>query len=68
MNSKSQRTLYSENEAASILGLSVEQLRVLVKAHILKNDDAPQQSVPAFQPSDLLLLKFLTANSASTLQ
>ena len=66
MSTRQQKTLYSEHEAARMLGVSIEQLRTLVKAHIFKDDDVPDEALDAFQASDLLLLKFLTGNAAST--
>lgn len=51
---------YSEHEAASSLGVSVEQLRTLIRSHIVKTDD-DMANVPAttFQPSDLLILRMI---------
>lgn len=51
---------YSESEAAAALGVSVEDLRGLIRAHILKTDD-DLANVPSasFQPSDLLVLRML---------
>ncbi len=51
---------YSESEAAVALGVSVEQLRTLIKSHILKGDEDPQNVAQAtFQPSDLLILRMM---------
>ena len=54
------KTQYSETEAAEELGVSVEQLRSLIRSHIVENEDELNNvSVASFHPSDLLLLKLL---------
>ena len=64
--SKPAKTLYSETEAAEALGVSVEQLRALIKNHIVDVDeDLLNSSVANFQPSDLLLLKILSGQSSN---
>lgn len=52
---------YTETEAARVLGVSVETLRSLVRQHILSSDPEAEVNLPmtTFQPSDLLLLRFL---------
>jgi hypothetical protein len=53
---------YSEHEAALALGVSLDDLRVLVRRHILENEDGLSNlPMTSFQPSDLLLLKFLAS-------
>jgi|WetSurMetagenome_2_1015567.scaffolds.fasta_scaffold281938_1 hypothetical protein len=53
---------YSEAEAAQALGLSLEELRRLVRKHILESeDDMANLPMTSFQPSDLLLLRLLVA-------
>ena len=55
-----QKSHYSESEAAVALGLSVEQLRTLVRSHILKSDeDASNVPATTYQPSDLLILRMV---------
>ena len=56
-----QKSHYSESEAAVALGLSVDDLRSLVRAHILKNneEDASHMSSATYQPSDLLILRMV---------
>jgi hypothetical protein len=62
--SKPNKTQYSEAEAAEELGVSVEQLRVLIRKHIAKSDeDLLHIAVASFHPSDLLVLKILTGQS-----
>jgi hypothetical protein len=64
--SKQNKTQYSEVEAAQELGVSVEQLRVLIRNHIAKSDeDLAHIAVATFHPSDLLVLKILAGQSAS---
>jgi len=57
---------YNEGEAAQALGISLEQLRVLVKRHIVDaEDDMANLPITTFQPSDLLLLRLLAAKPLS---
>ncbi len=57
---KPQKAQYSEVEAAEALGVSVEELRRLIRHHIVNGeDDLPSLSQANFQPSDLLLLRIL---------
>lgn len=52
---------YSEKEAAEELGVSVDEFRLLIRSHIVETDeDLNNVPVASFQPSDLLVLKFLT--------
>lgn len=58
--SKQNKTQYSESEAALELGVTVEQLRVLIRKHIAQSDeDLNHIAVASFHPSDLLVLKIL---------
>jgi len=58
---KTSKTQYSEHEAAQELGVTVEQLRALIRSHIAQGDeDLNHTSVASFHPSDLLVLKILT--------
>jgi len=58
---KSSKTQYSEQEAAQELGISVEELRALIRSHIAESDeDLNNVSVASFHPSDLLILKLLS--------
>ena len=55
------KTQYTEHEAAEELGVSVEQLRTLIRSHIVETDeDLNNVAVASFHPSDLLLLKILS--------
>lgn len=58
---KSSKTQYSEQEAAAELGISVPELRALVRSHIAESDeDLNNMSVTSFHPSDLLVLRLLS--------
>lgn len=62
------KTQYTEAEAAEELGVTVDQLRVLIRNHIAKSDeDLAHIAVATFHPSDLLVLKILTGQSSVTL-
>jgi hypothetical protein len=57
---KANQTQYSEVEAAQELGVTVEQLRVLIRSHIAQTDeDLTHIAVASFHASDLLVLKIL---------
>jgi hypothetical protein len=63
--SKQNKTQYSETEAAQELGLTVEQLRVLIRRHVAQSDeDLNHIAIATFHPSDLLLLKILAGQSS----
>ena len=51
---------YSEAEAAEELGISTDQLRTMIRSHVIDRDE-DLTNVPAttFQPSDLLILRLL---------
>ncbi len=51
---------YSEAEAAEELGITVAQLRTMIRSHVVDRDE-DLNNVPAttFQPSDLLVLRLL---------
>ena len=52
---------YSEAEAAAELGISVGQLRTMIRSHVVDRDeDLNNVPVTTFQPSDLLILRLLT--------
>jgi hypothetical protein len=61
------KTQYSVSEAAQELGLSVEQLRTLIRSHIAETDeDLNNVAVTSFHPSDLLILKLLAAQNGNS--
>jgi hypothetical protein len=57
---------YSETEAAQLLGISVEELRTLVKEHIVNEDEPGNGAVTVFQSSDLLVLRILAGKAGHT--
>ena len=59
---KAPRIQYSENEAARILGLSVDELRALVRDHILNDPDS--DALDTYEPTDLVLLRVLAGKRA----
>ncbi|MBI4893209.1 MAG: hypothetical protein HY821_21475 [Acidobacteria bacterium] len=55
---------YNEHEAAQALGISLDQLRTLVRRHILGTEDGIENlPITSFQPSDLLLLRLLSSQA-----
>lgn len=59
---KTNKSHYSEAEAAAEVGVSVEELRSLIKSHIVdREEDLNNVTGAAFQPSDLILLRILVA-------
>lgn len=63
---KPAKTQYSEHEAAQELGVSVDQLRTLIRSHIVETDeDLNNVAVASFHPSDLLVLKILAGSKPS---
>lgn len=59
--SRTGKSQYSETEAAEELGISVEQLRRMIRSHVIDRDeDLNNVPVTTFQPSDLLILRLLT--------
>jgi hypothetical protein len=55
------KSQYSETEAAEELGISVPQLRTMIRSHVVERDeDLNNVPVTTFQPSDLLILRLLT--------
>jgi hypothetical protein len=61
------KSQYSEAEAAEELGVSVAQLRTMIRSHVVEHDE-DLNNVPAtsFQPSDLLILRLLTGKPPVT--
>ena len=51
------KTCYTEAEAAGCLGVSVEQLRSLVRSHFRLDGELPENAM--FQASDLVVLRVL---------
>jgi hypothetical protein len=54
---------YTEAEAASALGITIGDLRALVRTHVIKEEaerESAEIPLPSFRPSDLLLLRMLS--------
>jgi hypothetical protein len=63
---KQTKTQYSETEAAEELGVTIEQLRVLIRTHVAQSDeDLTHIAVASFHPSDLLVLKLFARQRSS---
>jgi hypothetical protein len=62
---RSAKSQYTESEAAVALGVSVEQLRTLIRSHIVKTDeDMAHVAAATYQPSDLLILRMILKGMA----
>lgn len=57
---------FTENEAARILGVSVDQFRTLLTQHICKAEDVSNSSQTTFHASDIVLLKMFVGQLAQT--
>ena len=67
VSSKPGKGQYSEAEAAEELGISVAQLRTMIRSHVVDRDeDLNNVPVTTFQPSDLLVLRLLTGMSTGS--
>lgn len=51
---------YNEAEAAMALGITIRQLRELVRDHVTREETDLELPVPNLRPTDLLLLKMLS--------
>jgi hypothetical protein len=58
---------FTEAEVARELGISMDDLRLLVRQHILPESEEDMANLPmtSFQPSDLLLLRLLVTGRAA---
>ena len=55
------KSQYSETEAAEELGISVAQLRTMIRSHVVERDeDLTNVPVTTFQASDLVILRMLS--------
>jgi len=63
---KPAKTQYTEQEVAEELGVSLDELRTLIRSHIVETDeDLNNVGVASFHPSDLLVLKLLLSAKAN---
>ena len=58
------KTEYTEEEAAAALGLSIGELRTLVRTHVINEEAEAEIPIQSFRAKDLLLLKMLSAPHA----
>lgn len=59
-NTRVAKTVYSEEEAAGALGVSIEDFRYLVQTHIIGSAGEQQNfSAAIYAPSDLVVLRLL---------
>jgi hypothetical protein len=70
LTTRTSRTFYTEAEAAQALGISSEQFRALVRAHIFQDaeqseDDLNNIGAATYQSSDLVILKHLVKMAAA---
>ena len=66
VSTKFNQTQYSEVEAARELGVTVEQLRTLIRSHIAQSDeDLNHIGIATFHASDLLILKILAGQNGA---
>ena len=63
---KATKAQYSETEAAETLGVSVDELRALVRNHIAAGEESGNGAVSVFLSSDLLVLRILTGRTGQT--
>ena len=57
---KPNKSQYSEAEAAAEIGVSIDELRSLVKSQVVdKEEDLNNVPQAIYQPSDLVLIRFL---------
>jgi hypothetical protein len=60
LSARPTKSQYTEAEAAEELGISLEQLRTMIRSHVVDRDeDLNNVPVTTFQPSDLLILRLL---------
>lgn len=63
---KTTKIQYSETEAAETLGVSVEELRALVRDHIAAGEESGNGALMLFHSSDLLVLRILGGRTGQT--
>jgi hypothetical protein len=63
------KSQYTEIEAAEELGISLSQLRTMIRSHVLERDeDLNNVPVTTFQPSDLLILRLLAGMPTNSIE
>ena len=62
---KPNKSQYTESEAAAVLGVTIEELRTLIKSHISdREEDLNNVATAIFEPADILMLKFKRGQSS----
>ena len=57
------KSQYSETEAAEELGITTDQLRSMIRSHVIdREEDLSNVAATSFQPSDLLVLRLIAGN------
>jgi hypothetical protein len=64
---KPNKSQYSEAEAAAEIGVSVDQLRTLIKSFVVDQEDLNNVPSATFQPSDLVLLRILAKQGLASI-
>jgi hypothetical protein len=60
LSARPAKSQYTEVEAAEELGITLDQLRTMIRSHVVDRDeDLSNIPVTTFQPSDLLILRLL---------
>jgi hypothetical protein len=60
LSPKPAKSQYTEVEVAEELGITLDQLRTMIRSHVVDRDeDLSNIPVTSFQPSDLLILRLL---------
>lgn len=69
MAPRAAKSQYTEIEAAEELGITLGQLRTMIRSHVLERDeDLNNVPVTTFQPSDLLILRLLAGMPTNSTQ
>lgn len=67
LSSRPGKTQFTEVEAAEELGISVIQLRQVIRSHVVETEeDLRNVPIAQFQLSDLLLLRLLTGQMSAS--
>jgi len=67
IETKPAKAHYSETEAAQALGVSIDQMRSLIRNHIVTDsEDLSNLPAASYLPSDLLLLRLLFSQQKFT--
>ena len=62
---KAPKNEYSESQTAAILGISIEQLRTLIRQQVGPDEDLSGLAMATYSSSDLVLLRMLATHVQS---